>query len=245
MIPLRDDIPSRSAPVLTVLLIAANALAFFFELTYPGGGTVVMADGQRVLLQSGFDEAVWTFGLRPAELLGRAGGLPPPTPFPEPLTVLTSMFLHGGWMHILGNMLFLWIFGDNVEDRMGKIRFLLFYLAAGVAAALGQVLATPDSVVPMVGASGAVSGVMGAYLVLYPRARVLTLVPIYFFARLVEIPAFFFLLFWIVLQILNAPSGGGTAWFAHIGGFLFGVAVALLFFRGGRQTPATRAVPWS
>ncbi len=153
--------------------------------------------------------------------------------------------MHGGWLHIAGNMLFLWIFGDNVEDRMGRGGFLAFYLLAGLSAAVAQVVAEPDSVLPMVGASGAVAGVMGAYLVLYPRARVLTLLPIFYFVRLVEIPAFFFLGIWILMQLVNAPLGGGTAWFAHIGGFAFGAAVALFFLRGKAPVARRRSDPWT
>jgi membrane associated rhomboid family serine protease len=146
------------------------------------------------------------------------------------------MFLHGGWLHLGGNMLYLWIFGDNVEDRLGHVRFLLFYLACGLAAALAQIYVNPTSTIPMVGASGAVAGVLGAYLVLLPQAQVLALIPIIFFFQLVELPAFLFLLFWFLMQFLNGAASiattqattGGVAWWAHIGGFVSGMALGFL-----------------
>jgi membrane associated rhomboid family serine protease len=152
------------------------------------------------------------------------------------LPLFTSMFLHGGWLHLGGNMLYLWIFGDNVEDRLGHARFLLFYLACGLAAALAQIYVNPTSTIPMVGASGAVAGVLGAYLVLLPQAQVLALIPIIFFFQLVELPAFLFLLFWFLMQFLNGAASiattqattGGVAWWAHIGGFVSGMALGFL-----------------
>ena len=158
------------------------------------------------------------------------------------LSVLTSMFLHGGWMHVIGNMLYLWIFGDNVEDRLGHARFLLFYLASGCAAALLQVVFNPSSQVPMLGASGAIAGVMGAYFVLYPESRVLTAVFVFVFFDLVEIPAIFFLGIWFVMQLLSgvgslgiSSTGGGTAFWAHVGGFVVGAVVGLVLRRNGRR----------
>ncbi len=153
---------------------------------------------------------------------------------PPPLTILTSMFLHGGIAHIAGNMLFLWIFGNNVEDALGRVRFLLFYLASGIVAALAQTFvsaAAGDVSTPMVGASGAIAGVLAAYLVLYPRARVLTLIPIFFFIRLVYVPAYFFIGLWFALQLLSAVygyTGSGVAFFAHIGGFIAGFILVKL-----------------
>jgi len=156
------------------------------------------------------------------------------------MTFITSIFLHGGWLHLLGNMLYLYIFGDNVEDRLGHFRYLLFYLLCGVFASIVQVLSAPDAWVPMVGASGAIAGVMGAYFCLFPYSRVVTLVFIFFFIEFIEIPAFFFLLFWFVLQFLNGTlsfssqsgaAGGGVAWWAHIGGFVAGILLLLVFKR--------------
>ena len=157
-------------------------------------------------------------------------------------SLFTSMFLHGGFLHIAGNMLYLWVFGNNVEDRMGPGLFLIFYLAAGVVAAYAQVLPDPDSQTPLVGASGAIAGCLGAYLVMHPHARVLTLVPIFFFLQVMELPAMLVLGFWFVLQALQGvgslEADTGVAWFAHIGGFVFGALVALLFYRK-QQVPQT------
>ena len=211
MLPLKDDIPSRSVPVVTVGLIAMNILAFMYQFSLSGEGP---GGGGRAA-----QELVLEFGLIPCRLTGQCrDALGMPSPF---VTVFTSMFMHGGWVHLGGNMLYLWIFGDNVEDRFGHLKFLVFYLLC----------------VPMIGASGAVSGVLGAYLLLFPHARVLTLVTFGFFIRLVRIPALFVLGFWIVVQILNGflsvgvaaargqGAGGGVAWFAHIGGFLAGMGL--------------------
>jgi membrane associated rhomboid family serine protease len=170
---------------------------------------------------------------------------------PPELSVVTSMFMHGGWMHIIGNMLYLWIFGNNIEDRLGHVRFVLFYLLSGAAAALAQSLANTHSEVPMIGASGAIAGVLGAYMVLFPRAHVLVLVPLGFFTQLLRLPALLVLGFWFVLQFLQgglmAPGeGGGVAYLAHIGGFVAGIVLILLF--GGRRptaAPWQRRGPWS
>ena len=211
MIPLRDVIPSRTTPVVTVSLIAANVTVFLYELT----------------LGRGVEEFTRVFGLVPADFSW--------------FTLFTSMFLHGGLFHVGGNMLYLWIFGDNVEDRMGHGRFLAFYVLCGTAAALTQVFTSPDSTVPMVGASGAIAGVMGAYFVLYPRSRIVTLIPLFFFFQIVEIPAIFFLGIWFVMQFLSgvgsiaASATGGVAFWAHIGGFVAGVGGVLLFRRPERQ----------
>src|SRR5262245_718552 len=196
MIPLRDVIPSRTFPFVTIALIAVNVIVFLFELT----------------LGDAVNEFTLYFGLVPAAFSWVA--------------VFTSMFVHGGLLHVGGNMLYLWIFGDNVEDRMGHGRFLVFYLLCGIAAALAQTVAAPDSTIPMVGASGAVAGVMGAYIVLYPHSRVVTLVPIIIFFQIFEVPAIFFLGFWFVMQFLNGlgsiatatggEPGGGIAFWAHV-----------------------------
>jgi len=206
MFPVSDVIPSRTTPVVTISLIALNALAFLYELTLSD------PDLQRV---------VQIYGVVPAHLV--------------PASVLTSMFLHGGWLHFLGNMLYLWIFGDNVEDRLGHGRYLLFYLGCGAAAALGQAGTNPSSLVPMVGASGAIAGVMGAYFVLFPHSRVLTAVFIPFLVDLIEIPAIFFLGIWFLMQFFSGVGslgadavGGGVAVWAHVVGFGAGAVVGLL-----------------
>jgi membrane associated rhomboid family serine protease len=214
VIPLRDVIPSRTTPFVTVSLIALNAAAFVYQFS----------------LGSGVEEFVLYWGLVPAAFSW--------------VTVLTSMFLHGGVLHFAGNMLYLWIFGDNVEDRMGHGRFLTFYLLCGAAAALAQTIVIPDSVVPMVGASGAIAGVMGAYFVLYPKSRIVTLVPIFFFIHIMEVPAIFFLGIWFLMQfmsgvgsIASATGGepaGGIFW-AHVAGFLAGLSGVIVFRRPERQ----------
>jgi membrane associated rhomboid family serine protease len=210
--PLRDVIPSRTTPVVTFSLIALNTLAFLVQLSL----------GERV------NEFVFTWGLVPAYFSW--------------LTLASSMFLHGGFLHFAGNMLYLWIFGDNVEDRMGHGRFLAFYLLCGAAAALAQTYTNPGSLVPMVGASGAIAGVMGAYFVLYPHSRIVTLVPIFFFIQIFEIPAIFFLGIWFLMQFVNGlgsiavtADGGGVAFWAHVGGFVAGFIGVLIFRKPERQ----------
>jgi membrane associated rhomboid family serine protease len=227
MLPLKDDVPSRTVPFMTVGLIAANVVAFLYQ------ASLEMSGDPRALQAA--QEFVFEFGAIPCRLTGACRA---PAEFPHPaLTIFTSMFLHGGLFHIAGNMLYLWIFGNNVEDTLGHGRFLLFYLFCGVAAALAQTVMNPASKIPMVGASGAISGVLGAYLLLFPYARVLTLITFGFFIRFVHIPAVIVLGFWIVVQFLNGiltvslagpEAGGGVAWFAHIGGFLAGMAVVFL-----------------
>jgi membrane associated rhomboid family serine protease len=219
MIPLHDTVRSRSIPLMNWALIAANLLVFLFELTL----------GPRALATM-----VSTFGLMPRRLLANPGS-------GQFLTLFTSMFLHGGWWHLIGNLWVLFIFGDSVQDRMGHLRYLVFYLFCGLAAALAHVGASPLSRIPTIGASGAISGVMGAYVVLFPRARVLTLVPFFFLPRLIELQAFLFIGFWLVSQIFNglfslmAPGDvhtyGGVAWWAHVGGFLAGLLLVKLFER--------------
>ena len=206
MIPLSDVIPSRTVPVATIALIVVNALVVLYQLTLP-----------EPLLQ----QFVASYALIPAW-------------FSVP-ALFTSQFLHGGWMHILSNMLYLWIFGDNVEDRLGHARFLIFYLGAGAAAAILQTLFDPFSSVPMVGASGAIAGVMGAYFVLYPYSRVLTAIFLIIFFDIVEIPAVFFLGLWFLLQLLSGvgslgmnSAAGGVAFWAHIGGFVAGAVIGLV-----------------
>lgn len=226
MIPLRDATPSHRFPAITVLLIALNVLAFLYELS----------------LGRNLDVFIMQYGAVPLRfiLAGQIEGVSTVERF---FPLFTSMFLHGGWLHLGGNMLYLWIFGDNVEDRVGHLRFVLFYLACGLAAALAQIYIHPTSKIPMVGASGAVAGVLGAYLILFPHSRVLALIPIIFFFQVVELPAFFFLLFWFGMQFLNgavAITGapymtGGVAWWAHIGGFVSGMALGFLLQKRKRQ----------
>lgn len=237
MLPLKDNVPTRSTPVVTIGLIAANALVWFWELGGRGVDYHVLQDGYYPCTLHGPCEV-------PATI--------PVHPLPWYEGAFSSMFMHASWQHILGNMLFLWIFGNNVEDALGKVRFLVWYLAAGLAATAAQTIATlaagnvQDASVPNIGASGAIAGVLGAYFVLLPRARVLTLIIIGFiFIR--EIPAVWFLGIWIALQIwsgglsLLAPqAGGGTAFFAHIGGFAFGLATILLVAKR-RPTPPSAA----
>jgi membrane associated rhomboid family serine protease len=209
MIPLRDIIPSRTTPYVTVSIIILNAAAWFFELSLAG-------DVLPSFLQS--------YGVVPAQ-------------FRVP-TLFTSMFLHGSWSHVIGNMWYLWIFGDNVEDRLGHGRFIVFYLLCGVAAAMGQIAIEPTSTLPTIGASGAIAGVMGAYFVLYPRSRVLTLIPLIIFWEIVELPAIILLGFWFVMQLVSAGAiavtaashgSGGVAFAAHVAGFVVGMAGVFVF----------------
>ncbi len=176
------------------------------------------------------------YALTPAELLGGVD-LPPTIPIPIWLTLLTSIFMHGGIMHVLGNMLYLWIFGDNVEDAMGPVRFLIFYLLCGAVASFAQIAIGPGSSVPLIGASGAIAGVLAAYFMLYPYAKVMTIIPIFFFLRLVAVPAVFLLGFWFILQVISGAgalgASGGVAWFAHIGGFIAGLVLVFPFRRRG------------
>ena len=217
MIPIRDVIPSRTTPFVTIGIIGLNAGAFVYEQSLPAAQLQVF---------------ISSFGLVPAAF--------------SPTAVVTSMFLHGGWLHFLGNSLYLWIFGDNVEDHLGHERFLLFYLVCGTAAALAQTGVTPNSTVPMVGASGAIAGVMGAYIVLFPRARILTLLPIFFFIQIIEVPAIFFLGFWFLMQLMSGMGSldvqtgadiGGVAFWAHIAGFAAGVVGIFVTRRPKRRRP--------
>jgi membrane associated rhomboid family serine protease len=217
MIPLRDIIPSRTTPYITITIIVLNALAWLFELALP-------RDFLPVFLQIN--------GVVPVDF--------------HASSLITSMFLHGSWSHVIGNMWYLWIFGDNVEDRVGHGRFIVFYLLCGVGAALGQVAIDPTSTLPMIGASGAIAGVMGAYFVLYPRSRVLTLLP-WIFIQIVELPATVLLGFWFLMQLFSAGAiavtasthGGGVAFMAHVAGFVLG-ALGVFVFRKKQFTPWER-----
>lgn len=208
MIPLKDNIPRRIFPVCTILLILINIGVFFYEVSL----------GR---LMSDF---IKRFGCIPYEIT-HFKDIEPFVSYPVYFTIGTSIFLHGGWLHLIGNMLFLYIFGDNIEEWLGRRRFILFYIGCGIAASIAQIILTPNSKLPTVGASGAIAGIMGAFLILYPRARVLTVIPIFIFIRMVWVPAFMFLGFWIILQIFNSMFAHGTniAFFAHIAGFFAGL----------------------
>lgn len=213
MIPIRDENPTRSIPWVTIAFIAANIGVFIYENTL---------DPQAL-------EAFWvTWSIVPARLL--ADPLSPA----EIATVFTSMFMHAGWVHLIGNMLYLWIFGNNIEDRLGPARFVVFYLVCGIMGASAQVVTAPGSSVPMLGASGAIAGVLGSYLLLYPGASIVTIIPVFFFIEVARVPAYLVIGFWFVLQLGSglaslgaAVSTGGTAWFAHLGGFAAGVVLSL------------------
>jgi len=224
MIPLKDNIPSSRTPFITIGLIVINILVYLNQLMLPPRAAV---------------RFVYLYGLIPVEI--SQGQLLVPHPVPLYGTILTSMFVHGGLFHLAGNMLYLWIFGDNVEDRLGRFRFLLFYLLSGAAAAAAQILSDPRSQIPMVGASGAISGVLGAYLLLYPHARVVTLVFFGWFVRVIEIRAVFVLGFWILVQLASGlltwgAQVGGVAWFAHIGGFVAGLVMVIPLRRREAQS---------
>ena len=216
MIPLKDVIPSRTVPIVTVAIIVLNSLAFLFELSLPNP-----------VLES----LIRVYGVVPADF--------------TMLTAVTSMFLHGGWLHFLGNMLYLWIFGDNVEDQLGHGRFVLFYLICGVVAGLAHVFMNPASTVPTIGASGAIAGVMGAYFVLYPHSRILALLPLFVIWEVIEVPAILFLGIWFVMQFFSGvgsiamgasrAASGGVAFWAHVAGFLAGMATVFVLRRPSRR----------
>ena len=281
MLPLKDNIPTASFPIVTVLLIAVNALVWLWQLSLGDGPSSSTSPNVRGLSQS--DEVVMELGAIPYRLThpGTDCGVVVATPEAAPrvhetlvcegseaereveavegtavvpleappfwVTILTSMFMHGGWLHIIGNMLFLWVFGNNIEDSMGRLRFILFYLLAGTVAAYAQSLLDPESTVPLIGASGAVAGVLGGYILLHPHARVVTLVLIVFVVTLVEIPAAILLGVWFVLQFLPVVGQIGTevagetdvAYLAHVGGFIFGLLAIKLF---ARPRPRGRAL---
>ncbi len=219
MIPLRDHQPGRLTPVTVFLIIALNVLVFFYEISLP---------------QARLESFIESYGMVPREITTGVD-TPPPGPRPIQTTLLTSMFMHGGWLHLIGNMLYLWVFGNNVEDVFGHIGFPIFYLVTGLAASFLQIAIAPSSRIPNIGASGAIAGVLGAYLIFFPRARIDTLVG----RVVVPLPAIYVLGFWIVLQFFQgiaalspeAAEAGGVAWWAHIGGFIAGLVIAI-FFRG-------------
>lgn len=220
MIPLKSDLPTRTVPFVAFTLIVLNLLIYFFTVS----------------LGSSVNAILFTHGAIPYKMIHEfslSGGLPGPVV----QSIFSSMFLHAGFFHVGGNMLYLWIFGNNIEDELGHIRFILFYLLCGVVAAYSHALVDPSSKIPMVGASGAVSGLLGAYLLLFPRAKILTLLPIGFFITTVRIPAIFVIGLWVVGQLMYAftpaQAQGGVAWFAHVGGFIAGMLL-LRFFRRKR-----------
>jgi membrane associated rhomboid family serine protease len=237
VIPIRDDVPSRTVPIVNIALIAVNALFFFFELSMGD------RDLQRFIRQA---------GVVPAAFFRSPAAVSPGTMLVSALDpslesrIFLSMFLHGGWLHLLGNMLYLWIFGDNVEDRMGHARYLVFYLSCGWIATYAHILLNAGGRLPSIGASGAIAGVLGAYIALFPRARVVTLLPLGIFWPLVQVPAIFFLGFWFLQQFLlgafspaaETAQSGGVAWWAHIGGFLAGLLLV-----GAFQDPKRRPPP--
>lgn len=219
MFPLRDTVRSYHRPVMTWVIIALNTLVFIYML---------------LLNNSATEQFVYDFGLIPARWHT--------DPVRFVITLFTGMFLHGGWLHFLTNMWTLFIFGDNVEDRMGPIGFLVFYLLGGLAASLLQFISGPNSMVPVIGASGAIAGVLGAYIVLLPRSRVVTLIFVFFFATTIRIPAVFYLGFWFLSQVYYGLSSlgavsGGVAWWAHIGGFVFGLLMVKRFLFRPRPLP--------
>jgi membrane associated rhomboid family serine protease len=266
VLPLKDNVPTRRRPVVTWLILAVNVAVYLFTYTQAETTRPAWRGGEPVRV-TGADAVTMEYGFVPCELTDRcerpnavdtlpAGAeaeeenvetvrVPEQNPY---LTLLTSMFMHGGLLHLVGNMLFLWIFGNNVEDAMGRLGFLVFYLLTGIAADLAQLAADTASDIPTIGASGAISGVLGAYILLYPRARVLSAVTLIFFIYVVEVPAVFLLGLYFVLQVLEGASravspsevAGGVAYFAHIGGFVAGFLLVKLFARR-RHAPPPRA----
>ncbi|MDX1711443.1 MAG: rhomboid family intramembrane serine protease [Rhodovibrionaceae bacterium] len=244
MIPIKDDNPTRITPYVTWTLLAINIGVFALQFSVQSSGGPQAAQ-----------EMIYSFGLVPAVLIGERQLPPEIAVLPAEATIFTSMFMHGGLLHLGGNMLYLWIFGNNIEDSMGHGRFIVFYLLCGIAAAFAQVAVNPGSTVPMVGASGAISGVLGAYLLLFPRAHVLVLLPIFVFIQILRLPALIVLGLWFVFQLLSgvsagAGTGGGVAFWAHIGGFVAGMALIFLFrkdgFAGARRHSGGRGGrgPW-
>lgn len=209
MIPIHDDNPTQRFPIVTIALLVLNVAVFGYEVTREPAQLVTIFETYGFVASRFFADPMASAGL---------------------LSVLTSMFLHGGWLHLGGNMLYLWIFGNNVEDRLGRVRFTLFYLACGAAGSLAQAFVDPASTVPLVGASGAIAGVLGAYLVLYPRARVVTVIPVFFIIEMASVPAIFVIGLWFLLQLAQGVgslgSATGIAWWAHVGGFAVGLLVA-------------------
>lgn len=226
MIPLKDLTLRRSFPFMTLLLIVANVIVFFYQISLPARAA---------------DALVKTYGLVPIRIQYALAGVHHVTLATALVPLFTCMFLHGGWMHIIGNMWFLWIFGGNVEDRFGSLAYLLFYLICGLAAGISQVFFSWGSTIPSIGASGAISGVLGAYVVFYPGSRILTLVPLFIIWFMARIPAIVFIGIWFIAQFLSglgslgAVNTGGVAWWAHVGGFAVGAIIALATKSGTRE----------
>lgn len=215
MIPLKDDNPTETTPYVTVALIAINIIVFIYQLSLGPRGDQLF---------------VFRTGIIPYEFT-HAVDIPPYAAHPLVFNLIAAMFMHGGILHLLGNMLYLWIFGNNVEDAMGHFRFVLFYLLTGLLASATHIILVPDARIPMIGASGAISGVLGAYFVLFPWAKVHTLIFLFFFITVIRVPAVVILGFWFVLQFLNIYSHSNVAWFAHIGGALSGVLLVRFFLK--------------
>ncbi len=219
MFPLKDDNPTRITPIVTWVLIAANVMVFLYQVSLAPGASQLF---------------VYQFGTIPAVVTGLRRLPASIATIPPVLSVFTSMFLHGGWMHLIGNMWFLWIFGNNIEEAMGRLRYLGFYLLCGFLASWSHILSNTGSILPSIGASGAIAGILGAYIMLYPRARVLTLIPLFFFVRFVYLPAGLILGYWFLIQVLSGSmagrqDAGGVAFWAHIGGFVAGMLLVGLF----------------
>ena len=233
MIPLKDDNPTSSRPIATYLLIGLCVVVFLMQLSSQSYKT---------------GQLFYSYGLIPSVLMGHDKL---PMDFyvvPAYVTIFSSMFMHGGFMHLIGNMLYMWIFADNIEDSLGQVKFIIFYLLSGIGAAMSQVLMDTHSQIPMIGASGAIGGVLGAYLINHPNARVLVLIPFGFFSQLIKIKALYVLGFWFVLQFINSSmmssEGGGVAYAAHIGGFVSGMILILFFNRSPKRKNKVAKGPW-
>ena len=227
MIPLKDDNPTSGKPIVTYVIIGACVVIFLIQF-----GTQSYSTG----------ELFYSYGLIPSVLMGHKQLPMDVYAIPAFLTIFTSMFMHGGFMHLIGNMLYMWIFADNIEDNLGPIKFIIFYLLSGTGAAMTQVLVDTQSQIPMVGASGAIGGVLGAYLLNHPNARVLVLIPFGFFSQLIKIRALYVLGFWFILQFIS--SGGGVAYAAHIGGFVSGMILILFFNKKSKIKKKGIKGPW-
>jgi len=227
MIPLKDDNPTSRRPIVTFFLIGLCVIVFLIQLNSQSYKT---------------GELFYSYGLIPSVLMGHKQLPMDLYAVPAIVTIFSSMFMHGGFMHIIGNMLYMWIFADNIEDDLGSTKFTVFYLLSGIGAAMTQVLVDTQSQVPMVGASGAIGGVLGAYLINHPKARVLVLIPFGFFSQLIKIRALYVLGFWFILQFIS--QGGGVAYAAHIGGFVSGMILILFFNKKGRKKNKIIKGPW-
>ena len=227
MIPLKDDNPTANKPIITLLIIGFCVLIFIIQI-----GSSNYKTGQ----------LFYSYGLIPSVLMGNKELPMDLYEIPAYLTIFTSMFMHGGFMHLIGNMLYMWIFADNIEDSLGSTKFIIFYLLSGIGAAMTQVLVDVNSQVPMVGASGAIGGVLGAYIINHPNAKVLVLIPFGFFSQLLKIRALYVLGFWFVLQFIS--SGGGVAYAAHIGGFISGIVLILFFNKSKIKKNKITKGPW-